>query len=388
MHPITVGVIGGGQLCRMMGEEIVRKKLPFELVTLDPTEGCPAAPFAKKQIVADFKDSKAIRELAEQSDVMTYEIELAGYETLHELENMGKKVHPSSHTLQIVQDKFRQKSFLQSRGLPVPDFREVASSESIVRAAEWFGYPLMLKARTDSYDGRGNYLIKDSREIDTALAHFNGRRLMVEQYIEFDKEVSVIAARGTNGEIRTYPVGENIHEDNILRTTIVPARMDKATAQKAEALAAKTLKELRGAGVFGIEMFVRAGEVMINEIAPRVHNSGHYTIEACPTSQFEQHLRAITGMPLGSTELLRPAVMVNILGPQGYSGLYEVDMKEAGFFRGVHMHTYGKKTTSPKRKLGHLTVLGNQDAPLEDVVARAQAMESTIRIKRLQEMKA
>jgi 5-(carboxyamino)imidazole ribonucleotide synthase len=375
----TIGIIGGGQLCRMTGEEIRRKALPHRLVTLDPTPDCPAAPFLDRQIVGHFKDHARILELAAASDVVTFEIELAGSATLEEIEKAGKPVHPSSKTLAIIQDKLAQKSFLKDRGLPVPDFRGVESRADVLAAAKEWGWPLMLKARTDAYDGRGNRRLAGEGDVDAALEAFKGRPLMVERWVEFGDghafsgEVSVIAARSVSGEVKTYPVGENFHVDSILDMTIVPARIAPETARKAEEVAAQTLRALAGAGVFGIEMFVdKAGAVLINEIAPRVHNSGHYTIEACRTSQFEQHVRAITGMPLGDTTLMYAAVMVNLLGAPGKSGPYRWDgLASVRAMPGVALHDYGKKDAQPKRKIGHVTATGTP-AHLDFLIHRAR----------------
>lgn len=371
----TVGVVGGGQLCLMLGEEARRRNLPLDFIAVDPTEDCPARPILKRQIVADVKDAGAIRRLAADCDLLTFEIEQANSETLDELEKSGKAVHPSPATLRILQDKFHQKTFLRSKGLPVPDFREITGPADLQSGLKDFGCPALLKARRDSYDGRGNAVIADPAQAEAALAAFGGRPLMLERFVDFEKEISVIAARSTTGEIRTFPVGENQHADNILRTTIVPARINPAAARRAEALAAETLGALKGAGVFGIEMFLdRQGGLLINEIAPRVHNSGHHTIEACKTSQFEQHLRAISGLPLGDPSLLYGAVMVNLLGAPGLQGPYVwTGVEAAREIPGAFVHLYGKRETAPKRKLGHVTLTGVNHAEYQETLMhRAQ----------------
>ncbi|HEV3026388.1 MAG TPA: 5-(carboxyamino)imidazole ribonucleotide synthase, partial [Planctomycetota bacterium] len=340
----VVGVVGGGQLCLMLAEETRRKGLPYDLIAVDPTPDAPARPFLKDQILADFKDHDAIVRMAERADFVTFEIEQANSATLEGLEKSRKIVHPSPATLRTIQDKLTQKTFLRSKGLPVPDFTSVAGRDELNAALKDFGCPALLKARTDSYDGRGNRVIAKLEEAADALAAFNGRPLMLERHVDFAMEVSIIAARSTSGEIRTYPLGENIHQDNILLTTIVPARVEQATVKAAEDVARETMNALQGAGVFGIEMFVdRKGGILINEIAPRVHNSGHYTIEACRTSQFEQHIRAITGMPLGDTALLYSAVMVNILGAAEMKGAYVFEgVDGVRQIPGAFVHLYGK----------------------------------------------
>ncbi|MBV8880948.1 MAG: 5-(carboxyamino)imidazole ribonucleotide synthase [Planctomycetaceae bacterium] len=371
----VVGVVGGGQLCLMLAEETRRKGLPYDLIAVDPTPDSPARPFLKDQILADFKDHDAIVRMAERADYVTFEIEQANSATLEGLEKSWKIVHPSPATLRTIQDKLVQKTFLRSKGLPVPDFKPIGGKDELLAALKEFGCPALLKARTDSYDGRGNRVISKPEEADEALAAFNGRPLMLERFVDFAMEVSVIAARSTSGEIRTYPLGENIHADNILQMTVVPARVEAATVTAAEDVARETLKALQGAGVFGIEMFVdRKGGILINEIAPRVHNSGHYTIEACRTSQFEQHIRAITGMPLGDTSLLYSAVMVNLLGAPDIKGPYAWEGVDAvRQIPGVHVHLYGKKESAPKRKLGHVTLVGvNDPAFREALIHRAE----------------
>ena len=377
----VIGVVGGGQLCLMLAEETRRKGLPYDLIAVDPTPDSPARPFLRDQILADYKDHDAIVRMAERADFVTFEIEQANSATLEGLEKSRKIVHPSPATLRIIQDKLTQKTFLRSKGLPVADFRPILGRDDLLAALKEFGCPALLKARTDSYDGRGNRVLSKPEEADEALAAFNGRPLMLERFVDFAMEVSVIAARGTTGEIRTYPLGENLHQDSILHMTIVPARVEPATVRAAEEVARETLNALQGAGVFGIEMFVdRRGGILINEIAPRVHNSGHYTIEACRTSQFEQHIRAITGMPLGDTSLLYSAVMVNLLGapdirgPYGFEG---VDGVRA--IPGVYVHLYGKKESAPRRKLGHVTLTGVNDPAFRDaLIHRAEHVRRMI----------
>jgi 5-(carboxyamino)imidazole ribonucleotide synthase len=359
----VIGVVGGGQLCLMLGEEVLRKRLPFDLIAVDPTADCPARPVLKKQIVADVKDRDAILRLAAESDIVTFEIEQANSEALAELERSRKVVHPSPATLRTIQDKLAQKSFLRSKGLPVPDFRAVEGRADLLAALDELGCPAILKARTDSYDGRGNRVIASRDDAEGALAAFQGRPLMLERFVDFDLEVSVIVSRSVSGEIRTYPVGENVHEENILRMTIVPARIEPAVARAA-------LRALQGAGTFGIEMFVdRKGAILINEVAPRVHNSGHYTIEACRTSQFEQHLRAIAAMPPGDPTLLYSAVMVNLLGAPDLKGPYVFEGVEAArSVPGAFVHLYGKRETMPRRKLGHVTLLGVDGTEYRDAL--------------------
>jgi 5-(carboxyamino)imidazole ribonucleotide synthase len=328
-----------------------------EIIVLDPTENCPAAQAGAKQIVGDFKDELAILKLAEQSDIITYEIESGNIDVLSKLK---AKIEPSPSTLGIIQDKFSQKTFLSENELPVSQFYEIRSLGDLHEKIKELGLPVLLKSRRDAYDGRGNFKITSSDEIEKAYQHFDGKSLMVEKFINFKMEVSVIAARNTKGDIATYPLVENIHENNILKMTIAPARTSDDVISNAGDIAKKTMEVLKGAGVFGIEMFIdQDDKIIINEIAPRVHNSGHHTLQSCKTSQFEQHIRAILGLELGSTDLIHKTVMCNILGPDGFEGKYKpVDLEKDG----VYLKMYGKDISKPQRKIGHFNVVDLSDS--------------------------
>jgi len=352
----VLGIIGGGQLGMMLTE--AAKKFPSqisEVIVLDPTEECPASKVGAKQIIADFKDKDAIIELASKSDILTYEIESGDSEVLKTIESKTK-INPSPHTLEIIQDKLVQKTFLAKNQLPVAEFVAIESLEDLKEKIKKFGFPSLLKTCKYAYDGRGNFKINSEQDLILGFEQFSGQTLMLEKFIDFKMEVSVIAARNTKGDIATYPVVENIHEENILRMTIAPARVSEKVAKKAEEVAKKTMDVLRGAGVFGIEMFVtKNDEILINEIAPRVHNSGHHTLQSSKTSQFEQHLRAILGLELGDTKLVHPAIMYNLLGPKNFQGAYKpVIVKSQD---GIFLKMYGKKESKPKRKLGHLNAI-------------------------------
>jgi 5-(carboxyamino)imidazole ribonucleotide synthase len=352
----VLGIIGGGQLGMMLTE--AAKKFPSqisEVIVLDPTEECPASKVGAKQIIADFKDKDAIIELASKSDILTYEIESGDSEVLKTIESKTK-INPSPHTLEIIQDKLVQKTFLAKNQLPVVEFVDIESLEDLKEKIKKFGFPSLLKTCKYAYDGRGNFKINSEQDLILGFEQFSGQTLMLEKFIDFKMEVSVIAARNTKGDIATYPVVENIHEENILRMTIAPARVSEKVAKKAEEVAKKTMDVLRGAGVFGIEMFVtKNDEILINEIAPRVHNSGHHTLQSSKTSQFEQHLRAILGLELGDTKLVHPAIMYNLLGPKNFQGAYKpVIVKSQD---GIFLKMYGKKESKPKRKLGHLNAI-------------------------------
>ncbi len=373
-----LGIIGGGQLGMMLTE--AAKKMPehiLKVIVLDPTENCPAAQVGAEQIVADFKDEKAIQELAEKSDIITYEIESGNSDVLKSVENKAE-VNPSPETLKVIQDKFLQKTFLSVNKIPTPEFIQIRSIGDLQRELSKFGYPALLKARRDAYDGRGNFKINSSEEIQKGFDYFKGQNLMLEKYIPFRMEVSVIAARNTKGQIKTYPLVENIHENNILRETIAPARVSTEISEKAEGIAKDVMTVLKGAGVFGIEMFVTFDDqILINEIAPRVHNSGHHTLQSSETSQFEQHLRAILGLELGSVKLVHPTIMYNILGSKDFQGEYkQLEISEDDVF----LKMYGKKISKPLRKLGHLNLVGTQDKVIEDLLQKLTRLKEKIRI--------
>lgn len=367
-----IGIIGGGQLGRMLGFEA--KKMGFQVTVIDPTLHSPAGQVVDEQIIADFKDEKAIRQLAKKADYLTFEIELANSKILNELAGEGIQVHPSAKTLDIIKDKLKQKQFLKAAKIPIADFIEVKTKADIIQAARTFNYPVLLKARGDAYDGRGNAFIKKASDIDTGLEKLKGRELYVEKFVPFTKELAVMVARSTKGEILAYPVVETIHNNNICHLVLAPAPVSADIQKKAQIMAKKVMEHLKGAGVFGIEMFLtKNGKILVNEIAPRVHNSGHYSIEACITSQFEQHIRAITGMPLGSTKMVIPAaVMINILGerkgPVEIKGLSEV-LKTPNVF----VHIYGKAETKLERKMGHMTVIGQDVTKLKKTAQKLRA---------------
>jgi 5-(carboxyamino)imidazole ribonucleotide synthase len=365
IKPIKLGIVGGGQLGKMLALEA--KRMFMTVVVLDPIPDCPASYIADKVIVGDFSDEQKIYDLSKEVDVITYEIELANSKALEVLVQKGFPVHPSPKTLSIIQNKYRQKKFLKENGIDVPRFVLITSKNHLEEICMEYGFPVMLKACEDSYDGRGNYLIKSKDQITSAFSYFKEKQCMVEEYIDFKSEISIMIARNSSGEISYFPIGENIHKDNILYLTIVPARITKDIENKATNLAIKTMESLQGSGIFGIEMFVDKNDnVLVNEIAPRPHNSGHYSIEACSISQFEQHIRAILDYSLPKPFLISDAVMINLLGPQKINGMYEIGGIDKLFsLEGVKLHIYGKKITKPHRKLGHITVLLKNKNPLE-----------------------
>ena len=372
-----LGVIGGGQLGMMITE--AAKNLSehiSEIIVLDPTENCPAAQAGAKQIVGDFKDELAILKLAERSDIITYEIESGNTDVLSKLK---AEIEPSPSTLSIIQDKLSQKTFLSENELPISQFYEITNLDNLREKINELGLPVLLKSRRDAYDGRGNFKITSPDEVEKAYQYFDGKSLMVEKFVNFKMEVSVIAARNTKGDIATYPLVENIHENNILKMTIAPARVSDNVIKDAGKIAKKTMEVLKGAGVFGIEMFIdQDDKILINEIAPRVHNSGHHTLQSCKTSQFEQHLRAILGLELGSTDLVHKTVMCNILGPDGFEGKYKPVQLEKD---GVYLKMYGKDVSKPQRKLGHFNVVDQSDSKdVSELLEMADEIKNTVSI--------
>lgn len=355
---LKIGIIGGGQLGKMMIQEA--KKMGFYITVLDPTLSCPAHSICDEHIIADFDNESSIRLLADKSDIITYEFEHINCDILLKLENEGIKIFPSAKSLKIIQNKLTQKQKLAENNIPVADFIEINFIDDMYTAGKKYDYPFILKTCTGGYDGKGNAFVEDEIKVKEAFEALGEGKipLMAEKLVPFTLEISVLACRGYNGDIVVYPVAENRHIENILHETIVPANILKETSEKAMMLANKVMEVFEGIGMFCVEMFVTEdGNVLINEVAPRPHNSGHYSIEGCITSQFENHIRAITGLPLGNTSLINPTVMLNILGDKNYNGKVVVSgLYEALKVKNVKVHIYGKEFTQPKRKMGHLTV--------------------------------
>ena len=368
-----LSIVGGGQLGKMLAQEA--KKMGFYVAVLNPTPDSPAAQVADHQVVAGFYDRDKIKELVISSDFSTFEIEHIDVAILKELQEQGHIIHPSPQTLEIIQDKAKQKEFLQKNNIPTAPWRYV--KKNLKDEALDFGLPAVQKACRGGYDGRGVFVIHNERDFENALK----AESFLEEFIEVEKELAVIAARDVRGDIRCFPVTEMTFdpEANICDMCIAPARIGKDVEQEALKIAGKCLECLEGVGVFGIEMFLaKDGRVLVNEIAPRPHNSGHFTIEACVTSQFEQHLRAVSGLPLGSSDLLTPAVMVNLLGSEGFEGEpYYIGVDEILSIPGASLHIYGKKSTKPFRKMGHVTVIDNS---VEAALQKAKTIKETLKV--------
>jgi 5-(carboxyamino)imidazole ribonucleotide synthase len=389
-EPVTLGVVGGGQLGRMLAEAAA--PLGVEVVVLDPTPDCPAVGPAADQVAAGFDDEAGVRALAERADYLTYEIELADPDLLERVRDAtGVPVHPDPGTLRATGDKLAEKRTLADRSIPVPEFRRVDDADDLRAALDDLGRPAMLKARCGGYDGRGNVPV--SSVDDAPLDEFG--QCVAEELVDFEREISVIGVRG-DGETAVFPVGENVHEAEILRETIVPARTSESVRERAVEVAYDVLDALDGRGVFGVELFEvsearsaseqssgrspRDGDgVLVNEIAPRPHNSGHYTIEGAHTSQFEQHVRAVLGLPLGSTALRGQTVTANVLGTVAEPGSVRVEGVESLLDTpGLNLHWYGKREARPLRKMGHVTGVSVRDEPLEDLLARTRSARDSL----------
>lgn len=353
-YPIArLGIIGGGQLGRMMVK--AARRLGCACTILDPTPGSPAGQVAAHQIVGSPHDPSKLRELAETCDVTTYDIEDIDTATLIELEKEGCRIVPSPALLTVIQDKLLQKRALRGAGIPTADFIELPAPSLEALAA--FGFPLVQKARRGGYDGRGVAVLRGPGDLDRMLPVPS----LAERFVEDAREIAVLVARGHDGDIRTYRPADMIFRagENVLDLLLAPADLTAEVESAARDLAVRTVHALAGVGVFGIEMFLeRTGRILVNEVAPRTHNSGHWTIEACMTDQFEQHLRAVLGLPLGATDLLCPAAMLNLLGaPSGRGRPLIRGLAAALAIPGVCVHIYGKASTMPHRKMGHVTVL-------------------------------
>ena len=382
--PSTIGILGGGQLGKMLAQDA--KKMGYKVITLDPTPNCPCAQVCDEQIVAEFSDKIQALNLAKKADVLTYEFENIPAPTVAYLEKEGIPIFPSSRVLAITQNRITEKRFLKDRGVKTVHFQGVANFSELEQVSKDLGLPAVMKTARGGYDGKGQVVLKKEEDIENIKESLFSQELIYEKFAPFIKEISVICARGRSGQLTTFPVSENIHRHNILYMSIVPARVSKEVKNKAAEIAQGVAEGLGVVGAIGVEMFLLEDEtILVNEIAPRVHNSGHYTIEACWTSQFEQHIRAIAGLPLGSTDLLTPAAMVNILGEEGYNGLPDfMGVRQILSIPGVNLHIYGKKITKPFRKMGHVTVV---DRNIEGAVEKAIKVEQTLKVISKQEAK-
>ncbi|MDM5318205.1 5-(carboxyamino)imidazole ribonucleotide synthase [Fictibacillus sp. b24] len=363
----TIGILGGGQLGRMMA--LSAREMGLNVVVLEPGENSPCGQVADQQIAAAYDDREGIKELAERSDVVTYEFENIDAVSANWLEE-NANLPQGSRLLAVTQHRLKEKETLQKAGVPVAPYRPVTDFSSLQSAIKDLGYPSVLKTCRGGYDGKGQFVIKQESDLEIAATLLEKETdCVLEAWVNFEKEISVIITRSVSGEVKSFPIAENIHKDNILHKTIAPARITIETADQAKLLAGSIATELELVGTLAVEMFVaKDGTIYVNELAPRPHNSGHYTIEACETSQFDQHVRAVCNWPLGNTDLIKPAVMINILGEH-----HETVLREIEKLGEAKLHLYGKKEAKAKRKMGHITVLGDT---IEQALEKAEKVSA------------
>ncbi|MEH2239978.1 5-(carboxyamino)imidazole ribonucleotide synthase [Nostoc sp.] len=363
-----VGVIGGGQLAWMMAD--AAQKLGVELVIQTPSEHDPAVSIAQEIVFAPVDDASATEILAKKCDVITFENEFVNLQALSLLAQEGVCFRPKLEALAPLLDKYHQRCYLSDLGLPVPQFFALDQTENLKSKIEYLGFPAVLKSRRHGYDGQGTFIIQDFATLEQKLT-LNQSLFLLEEFVPFERELAIIAARSVEGEIVTYPVVETQQEQQVCRRVIAPAQITPNQVAEIQAIAHTLLNSLEVVGIFGIELFIRAdGKVLVNEIAPRTHNSGHFSLDACETSQFEQHLRAVCGLPLGNPALqCAGAVMVNLLGYENSHSDYQSQRQKIAEIPQAHVHWYGKTESRTGRKLGHVTVLlDNQNQELGSAI--------------------
>ena len=371
----TIGIIGGGQLGRMLA--IAARQMDYKTVVLDPDSNCPAGQVADRVIRSDYSDLKASSELAALADVVTYEFENVDADSVSSAEK-HKPVRPSSSVLRTTQNRLHEKKALLQAGIPVANFCKVDSLRDLEDAASVLGYPMVLKTATEGYDGKGQSIIDGERDLAISYDQLSARNvdLIVEQFVSFKAEVSTICARTIDGMTATFDPAENIHRNHILDTSIVPARIDESVTDKARIIATDIAEKLDVIGLIAVEMFVtQENDILVNELAPRPHNSGHYTMDGCDTSQFEQLVRILAGMPITLPKLHSPTVMVNLLGEIWEDTDGNPDWQRALELPGVSLHLYGKSAARVGRKMGHINVVAEtvEEALYIAVEARERA---------------
>ncbi len=359
-----LGILGGGQLGRMLIRPAMDFNVGISILDADPE--APSKNYASHFVEGSITDADTVYEFGKSCDMLTIEIENVNTEALERLHLEGKKVYPQPSVISIIQDKRRQKTFYQERGIPTADFILVEEKQEVLARKDFL--PAVNKLGKAGYDGRGVQVLREEADLDKA---FDAPGI-VEKLVDFEHEISVIVARSTRGEIKTFPTVELVFhpEHNLVEYLIAPTGLAENILKTAEEIAKKVITELDMVGLLAVEMFVtKEGEVLVNEVAPRPHNSGHQTIEANVTSQYEQHLRAILGLPLGDTALTAHTAMVNLLGAEGHQGLAQYEgLEEVLAQRGIHVHLYGKKVTKPYRKMGHVTIIASDKTTLTEKV--------------------
>jgi 5-(carboxyamino)imidazole ribonucleotide synthase len=380
-----VGIIGGGQLAWLMSAAAAKLGVELRVQTPQPTD--PAVSIAADAIFAPIDDATATAQLAQHSDVITFENEFVDLQALARLAQADVCFRPSLTALSPLLDKYQQRSYLKDLGLPTPKFTALEEffglhvSQLVEQISASFGFPVVLKTRRHGYDGQGTFVLKDRQSLASVLQQVDPRSLLVEEFVPFERELAVIVARSSTGEIAVYPIVETQQKQQVCHLVLVPLSLSPTLVQEIETIAQTLMHSLQAVGVFGIELFLTSeGNVLVNEIAPRVHNSGHFTLDACKTSQFEQHLRAVCGLPLGDPALIaKGAVMVNLLGYEHSHNDYLTERQQIAKLPQAHLHWYGKAEARPGRKLGHVTVLldeSNPPAPRQQGLAVAQTISA------------
>jgi len=365
-----LGILGGGQLGRMLIQAAVN--LDVHISILDPSSNCPCAEIANSFTVGDFNDYQTVYDFGKTVDVLSIEIENVNVNALLALQSEGKTIYPRPENLKIIKDKGLQKQFYADNNIATSPFRLISDKSEINE------FPIVQKLRTGGYDGKGVQILKTQDDLDKAFIEPS----VLEDLVDIEKEISVIIARNPSGEIKTFPVVEleYNHEANLVEFLFAPAKISDDVEKRAVELAHQVIEEFDFIGLLAVEIFLtKSGEVMVNEVAPRTHNSGHHTIESCHTSQFEQHMRAVLNMPLGDTDLISPAVMLNLLGEPGCKGpvIYEGVSKVLSM-KGAHIHLYGKAETKPFRKMGHVTAVNSE---LETAKEMAKQIQKDLKVK-------
>ncbi len=370
-----IGILGGGQLGKMLIQAGINWHLPIYI--LEKEANAPAIPYATHYVKGDFSNYEDVYDFGKKVDILTIEIEHVNIAALQQLKAEGKTVHPAPEKLAIIKDKGLQKLFYQQHALPTAEFQLFDSKAAIELALKngTLHYPFVQKTRTEGYDGRGVAIIRSAKDklLDAAS--------VVERMIDMEQELAVIVARNERGQVSAFPIVEMAFNPiaNLVEYLVCPARVAESIAQQATALAISTIEAFEICGLLAVEMFLtKSGKLLINEVAPRPHNSGHSTIEGCYTSQYEQHLRAILNLPLGSTQIKQPSVMLNLLGEQGYKGsVYYEGLDQCLAMQGVYVHLYGKMQTRPFRKMGHLTIT---DPKIEIAIQKANHLRAIVKV--------
>ncbi len=370
---LNIGILGGGQLGRMFIQEALNYDIIVDI--LDPDPNAPCATIARDFKLGDIKDFETVYNFGKDKDIVTIEIEHVNVDALEQLEKEGIKVYPQSNVIRLIQDKGLQKEFYEANAIPTAPFKLIPSSDELSENLDFL--PFMQKLRKGGYDGKGVQAIIDQKDFDKA---FNAPSVL-EAFVDFEKELSVVVARNENGNIETYPIVELAFnsEANLVEFLFAPASVSQSIEEESKRIAETIIEKLDMIGLLAVELFLtKEGTVLVNEIAPRPHNSGHQTIEANYTSQYEQHLRAIVNLPLGSTEALKPSVMLNLLGEQGHFGKVKYEgIETVTSWKGVFTHIYGKKETKPFRKMGHVTVLNDT---LDEAKSIALNVKKTLKV--------